>query len=283
LISSARADFLAALLARVLATHNGIPSNADSSSSASVKIATGILQRLGSEVQRVRLAGQTSGTTFEEICASFLQNTFLRLDGLRPGKWSVVRAGDGSNQHVTITNFEQYSHLTALALIAKRDRALAAALRSDYAIRPDVIVIRAPETDADINKDLTIVDAKTAKLTPLRATNSPFSILHASVSCKWTIRSDRVQNARSEALNLIRNRKGRVPHIVVVTGEPMPSRLAAIALGTGDVDCVYHFALPELLDTLADDTYPDARELALIMVEGKRLRDISDLPLDLAI
>ena len=37
-----------------------------------------------------------------------------------------------------------------------------------------------------------------------------------------------------------------------MTAEPAPSRLAAIALGTGDIDCVYHFALPELLDVLAD-------------------------------
>src|ERR1035438_2137764 len=75
------------------------------------------------------------------------------------------------------------------------------------------------------------------------ASNGGLPILHASISCKWTIRSDRVQNARSEALNLIRNRKGRLPHVVVVTGEPLPSRLSAIALGTGDIDCVYHFAL----------------------------------------
>ncbi len=40
--------------------------------------------------------------------------------------------------------------------------------------------------------------------------------------------SDRAQNTRSEALNLIRNRKGRLPHIVVVTEEPSPSRLPLV-------------------------------------------------------
>ena len=131
---------------------------------------------------------------------------------------------------------------------------------------------------------LLLVSLSTANAaSSIRSVNNSIPILHASVSCKWTIRSDRVQNARSEALNLIRNRKGRTPHIAVVTGEPLPSRIAAIALGTGDIDCVYHFALPELLQTLAELDYPDARELAEIMVEGKRLRDISDLPLDLTI
>jgi len=35
--------------------------------------------------------------------------------------------------------------------------------------------------------------------------------------------------------------------IVTVTAEPLPSRLAAIARGTGEVDCVYHIAFEELV------------------------------------
>lgn len=79
----------------------------------------------------------------------------------------------------------------------------------------------------------------------------------------------------------MRNRKGRLPHIVVVTAEPMPNRIASIALGTGDIDCVYHFALPELLEAVSE--FEDARELLAMMVDGKRVRDIADLVLDLAI
>jgi hypothetical protein len=84
-------------------------------------------------------------------------------------------------------------------------------------------------------------------------------------------------------LNLIRNRKGRVPHISVVTGEPLPSRLASLALGTGDIDCVYHFALPELIRAVTELGSDDSANLVKIMVDGKRLKDISDLPLDLAV
>ena len=107
--------------------------------------------------------------------------------------------------------------------------------------------------------------------------------MHASVSCKWTIRSDRAQNARSEALNLVRNRKGRLPHVVIVTGEPTPSRIASIALGTGDIDCVYHFALTELRETVAELDFSDAKDMLDTMIDGKRLRDIADLPIDLVI
>lgn len=123
----------------------------------------------------------------------------------------------------------------------------------------------------------------TAELTPLREINSehPRMILHASISCKWTIRSDRAQNARAEALNLIRNRKGHLPHIVAVTAEPLPTRIAALALGTGDLDCVYHFALPELKTAVAQVDNEDQMDMLNILIEGRRLRDISDLPFDL--
>jgi hypothetical protein len=45
---------------------------------------------------------------------------------------------------------------------------------------------------------------------------------------------------------MVRHRRGRQPHLVAVTAEPLPSRLAAIARGTGEVDAVYHVAYDEL-------------------------------------
>ncbi len=99
------------------------------------------------------------------------------------------------------------------------------------------------------------------------------------------MRSDRAQNSRTEALNLIRNRKGHLPHIVVVTGEPLPSRLASLALGTGDLDCIYHFALYEMLEAVNEfgrQGREDIVETLNNLVLGKRLKDISDLPLDLS-
>ncbi len=63
----------------------------------------------------------------------------------------------------------------------------------------------------------------------------------------------------------------------------MPSRIASLALGTGDIDCVYHFALPELEEAVASAEADDAKEMLNILINGKRLKDISDLPLDLAV
>ena len=82
----------------------------------------------------------------------------------------------------------------------------------------DITIARQPVDDAEINTAEKFVSEaeQVGKYTPLRASVNPKSILHASVSCKWTIRSDRSQNTRTEALNLIRNRKGKVPIVVAV-------------------------------------------------------------------
>ncbi len=282
LIAERRRAFHADLLNEVLCVDaKGIASNADSSSTLSRKLALRIAEKLKSEVGRDRLAGQTSGSKFESIVEVYVFSTFLQLGHLRPGTWEVRKMG--TRAKLGIAGFEQYGHLTQLADLASENPMLAVALGADYVIAPDVIVLRRPETDAFINEGKEIVDLDIARLTPIRSVNDVLPTLHASISCKWTLRSDRAQNAKSEALNLVRNRKGKLPHIVAVTGEPMPSRIASLALGTGDLDCVYHFALPELREAL--DEYGDESGIDMInnLVIGKRLKDIADLPLDLAI
>ncbi|MFN3355083.1 MULTISPECIES: NgoMIV family type II restriction endonuclease [Pseudomonas] len=277
----ARKEFHASLLKTTLTINDkGVPSNADSSNRSSIAIAKGIAELLKAETIAERQAGQTSGNEFEGICAEYVKNTFLKLGHLRPGDWDVHQVS-GRNR-LEIAKYEQYAHLIALDRAAKADPELAAALGSDYTITPDIVVVRGLESDENINRHEFLVDSSVSTRASLRAAAGGKPLLHASVSCKWTIRSDRAQNARSEALNLMRNRKGHLPNIMVVTAEPTPSRLASIALGTGDIDCVYHFALYELQATLKELGMDDSAELLAIMVDGRRLKDISDLPLDLA-
>lgn len=280
--AEARKEFHAQLLLNTLTINAaGVVSNADSSNNNSKAIAREIARLLQAETIGERIAGQTSGNQFENICAQFVEKTFLKLGHLRPGRWNVQQVS-GRNR-LEIAKYEQYSHLIALDSAAKNDAQLAAALGSDYTISPDIIVARQPEHDSVINKPEMIVNDSVTLMSGLRESNGGKPLLHASISCKWTIRSDRAQNARSEALNLMRNRKGTLPHIMVVTAEPTPSRLASIALGTGDIDCVYHFALYELQAAVKLLGLHDAADMLAVMVNGKRLKDISDLPLDLAI
>ncbi len=259
---------------------NGVPSNADKSSKLSIKIAQGIANRLMAEVHD-KSVGQTSGAKFEQLNMEFLANTFPKLQNLRPGVWHITKLGNRNSMKTS--SFAQYEHLDYLNQLTAYDRKLAASMGNDYMVAPDVVVYRETVSDEEINNLQVFVDDTVCTMADLRKKNGGLPILHASVSAKWTMRSDRAQNSRTEALNLIRNRKGNLPHIVVVTGEPLPARIASLALGTGDIDCVYHFALYELVAAVEKIGAEDALEMLNVLIEGKRLKDISDLPMDLAI
>lgn len=263
-------------------TADGVASNADSSNMPSKAIARIIAEKLGA-VTGGKVKGQTAGTLFEQIAMQFVADTFPKLQHLRPGMWTVLNLGNQSA--IKTSDFAQYEHLAYLAKIVNDNKQLSTMLGNDYMVAPDVVVYRDLYEDAELNNDSVIVTDEVCKMADLRKKNGGKPILHASISAKWTMRSDRAQNSRTEALNLIRNRKGHLPHIVVVTGEPLPSRLASLALGTGDLDCVYHFALYELMDAVTEygkQGREDIVETLENLIKGKRLKDISDLPLDLS-
>ena len=282
LIAEARQKYHAGLLANGVLTIDakGVPSNADSSSKLSVAIAQGIAHRLMADVQ-AKAVGQTAGAKFEQLNMEFIEATFPHLQNLRPGKWHIAKLGNRNS--VKTSSFAQYEHLEYLNRLTKEDARLAASMGNDYMVAPDVVVYRDTENDEVINQQQLIVDESVCGLSDIRKACGGLPILHASISAKWTMRSDRAQNSRTEALGLIRNRKGHLPHIMVVTGEPMPARIASLALGTGDIDCVYHFALGELIQAIKDTGAEDAIEMLNILITGKRLKDISDLPLDLVV
>ena len=259
---------------------SGVPSNADRSSKLSIAIAQGIATRLMAATQE-KAVGQTSGAKFEQLNMEFLLATFPKLQNLRPGKWHITKLGNRNT--IKTSSFAQYEHLDYLTRLTAYDKKLAASMGNDYMVAPDVVVYRETEPDEGINSVQIFVDDTVCTMADIREKNGGLPILHASVSAKWTMRSDRAQNSRTEALNLIRNRKGNLPHIVVVTGEPMPARIASLALGTGDIDCLYHFALYELVDAVKEIGAEDSLEMLKVLIDGKRLKDISDLPLDLAI
>lgn len=267
-------------------TKTGVASNADTSSRGSKAIAGKIIDILVGEHHHTvntvdKISGQTLGKQFELLTMEFLQETFPYLQNLRPGQWSILQLGN--NNRLKTSDFEQYEHLAYLSALTAENAQLAAALGNDYLVAPDVVIYRNLYEDVEINAEQYIVDDKISRMADIRKTNGGKPLLHASVSAKYTMRSDRAQNSRTEALNLIRNRKGHLPHIVVVTAEPMPNRLASLALGTGDIDCVYHFALYELVRAVKEVGSEDAAEILETLVQGKRLKDISDLPLDLAV
>lgn len=278
-LTALRAEFHARLCDRLLVVTDGVASNADGGQQSSVRIAATIAETLGAREGK-KLAGQTAGVEFETAVTAFIQSVFAHLAMIRPGEWTTECIN--ARSELVIARYQQYSHLAEVQRITKANPDLAAFVGGDYAVASDIVVSRTPLADADFATSGLALDEISGLRSPLRQRNNAMPLMHASVSCKWTMRSDRAQNSRFEALNLIRSRKGRVPHIVVVTGEPSPSRLASLALGTGDLDCVYHFALPELVRAVEALGQDEVANLLGMMIEGDRLRDIADLPLDLA-
>ena len=284
IIDKARKKYHQRLIANgILSVTNGIASNADASNAPSRTIAASLANQLGAW-EKEKLKGQTLGTRFEQETMLFLNDTFPKLQHLRPGKWNIMNLGNQNT--IKTSDFAQYEHLAYLSKLMESNKELTTMLGNDYMVAPDIVVYRELYEDSEINTEQEYINDDICQMADLRKKNGGKPILHASISAKWTMRSDRAQNSRTEALNLIRNRKGHLPHIVVVTGEPLPSRIASLALGTGDVDCVYHFALYELLQAVREFSWggrEDTLETVMNLVNGKRLKDISDLPLDLSV
>lgn len=230
-----------AFMLGILGLRAGVPNSADIASAQSVAIATEIHRILG--VTRTVAATFDAGRALEVGVKDYLAVELPRLD--------PTRAWDVDRRHL-VTYFQQYEHLARLDALVQRDPTLRTEIGRDYLIAPDVTVG-----------------------VPLATGGAP--VLHAAISCKWTIRSDRVQNIRHEGVILTRSRRGRQPHIVTVTAEPLPSRLAAIARGTGEVDAVYHVALDEL--TAATNSVGNAEQQGVLteLVTQRRLADFRTL------
>jgi hypothetical protein len=252
------------------------------------------------------LKPQTIGTEFERLVRWFLQEAFINQVGfLRTDKFAIPRpSGD-------ISKYLQYRHLVDIGSITKLvqqtmgplsndDMRLISRLKaSSYLIRPDVVIENIPITAEKLNErwrdwrsantvgphdigDEYVSASDNNGTVLLNENNNESSLLHAIISCKWTIRSDRGQNVRSEARFSTNERRGSTPHVVAVTGEPRPTRIRSIALGS-EVDCVYHFDLRKLQNAVETSDNASEIEWLKILMEADRLRDLSALPLDLAL
>lgn len=184
-----------------------------------MRIAAGVLDVLAVERDVASDVPKDPGGPLEQAVCDHLSSA---LDALHQDRGWLVSRG------AVITGFDQYAHLSEVHALVRANPELRITIGMDYLIKPDVTV--------------GLGGVPTASGLPP---------LHAAISCKWTIRSDRVQNIRHECLQMIRHRRGRQPHLVTVTAEPLPSRLASIARGTGEVDAVYHIAYDAMAASVA--------------------------------
>lgn len=236
------APFISELLGR-RNDRAGHPNICDKDSEQSVSISEFILDDLDLPATEFRLSS-SPGSQLEHAVRDHLD---LELGALQPDSIWDVRCKQNP-----IDSFSQYTHLAELRSAIAEDvtGTLQVVVGGDYLVKPDVTVGR----------------------------GDSIPTLHASVSCKWTLRSDRAQNARTEARGLLQHRKGRAPHIVVVTAEPLPSRLASLAFGTGDIDAMYHICFSSLVAGVEEVGNDAEKQNLEVMVAGNRLLDYSTLP-----
>ena len=145
-----------------------VPNAADVDSAESMRIAAGALDALGVSRDVTSAVPKDPGGPLERAVCDHLRNV---LPGYLTGRdWLIGRSK-------LITGFDQYAHLKEVDALVRASPQLRISLGMDYLIKPDV----------------------TVGLAGVR-TGSGLPPLHAAISCKWTIRSDRVQNIRHECL-----------------------------------------------------------------------------------
>lgn len=120
-------------------------------------------------------------------------------------------------------------------------------------------------------------------VTASRQRHSPRTpTLEMGLSLKWSLRTDRAQDCRSQGAKMASLRRGRMPHFAVVTMEPRPYMLNLLGGGSGEVDCVYHLDLPALRRSVEEVCSAKPRRRKTLdtfnrLVAQRRLRDWDEL------
>ena len=193
-------------------------------------------------VSRILPQGRTMGASFEAL---LLEDLHKAVSGLDPNRTWVA------DPKRVVSDFAQYSHLGVLEKRIQADLTLRTEFGREYAIKPDITI---------------------GVKTPTQL------LLHAVISVKWSMRSDRVQNVRPEGALLLRHRRGRPPHFVVITAEPLPTRIGSIAMTTGELDAVYHVMFDELAAAVQAVGTQEQQDRWYEMVTQGRVRDYNALP-----
>lgn len=106
--------------------------------------------------------------------------------------------------------------------------------------------------------------------------------LEVGLSLKWSLRTDRAQDCRSQGAKMSALRRGRMPHFAAVTMEPRPYMLNLLGGGSGEVDCVYHLDLAALSEAVEAACRGNRQRQPTLntfrrLVAQRRLRDYDDL------
>lgn len=268
---------------------NGKPNTSDASDKLSVAVGEELFRVLG--VSTARSAGKDAptGGEFARCVVADLTSRFPRESG------TVVLP------ERKLSEFDQYRHVGALRGFepGRSTEFVRAWSRLTRHARKGATGAALARIETLIGDVESVIDSEAKHLTSLLAQVGDESLLGldltvsravqkprrpqlaVGLSLKWSLRTDRAQDCRSQGAKMSALRRGRMPHFGVVTMEPRPYMLNLLGGGSGDVDCVYHLDLPAL--TAAVETVyvgpkrKAGRDLFHRLVEQRRIRDYDEL------
>lgn len=269
---------------------NGKPNTSDASEKLSVEIGEALFDVLG--VSHVR-TGEKDEPTGSQLAKAVTADLLHRFAPARAAEISSERK---------LFEFEQYRHVGVIRTVkpGRTKEFNAAWKRLTTHVRKRKTGADLRRVDAMIEAVERSVDASDAALRKLldelgdesllgldltvsrRGLPARLPTLELGLSLKWSLRTDRAQDCRSQGAKMSALRRGRMPHFAVVTMEPRPYMLNLLGGGSGDVDCVYHLDLPALTEAV-DTVYVKTtqrrrgRDQFHRLVEQRRIRDYDNL------
>lgn len=274
----------------VFRSSNAKPKTSGASEAFSVELGEALFRALG--VEPDACGGEPTGDPLSREVAAALKSE-LRTNG---GGLSV-------EPERALNAFEQFRHVGALRDMrpepsresVKAWRAVGRFVRRRLSNPRDLarfdqlaVAVDAATADETEIRRLSLEEVGQESLLKLDVTASqqrpgPGSpTLEIGLSLKWSLRTDRAQDCRSQGAKMVALRRGRMPHFAVVTMEPRPYMLNLLGGGSGEVDCVYHLDLPALTAAIAETCFRNPRHRATLetfnrLVAQRRLRDWDEL------
>lgn len=274
----------------VFRSSNGRPNTSDASDTFSVELGGALFRALGVEAD-VR-GGEPTGAPFSRKIAAALKSELqARGSGLTVEPERALNA------------FEQFRHVGALRDMRPEPsreyerawRALGRFVRTRLSNPRDLArfdhladAVGAATANETETRRLLLEEIGEESLLKLDVTASQqrpgprTPTLEIGLSLKWSLRTDRAQDCRSQGAKMAALRRGRMPHFAVVTMEPRPYMLNLLGGGSGEVDCVYHLDLPALTAAIEETCAGNPRRRATLetfkrLVAQRRLRDWDEL------
>lgn len=271
---------------------HGKPNTSDSSDKASVALGNALFDVLG--VDPARRGDEPTGSPFAVKVAEHLTAQVAGSPG------TVVVAPERP-----LNVFQQYRHVGALADVepgtsTAYDRAWQSLTRElrKRVVTPPAAVRRMDELITGVEAALELDVARRRRALTEVGAESLLKVdvtiadpqadrlpeLVVGLSLKWSLRTDRAQDCRSQGAKVSALRRGRMPHFAAVTMEPRPYMLNLLGGGSGDIDCVYHLDLPALTAAIdavygarTDKNSQRTRATFERLVEQRRVRDYDEL------